>query len=189
MEMGAQTQGAWHHFSLAYLLLLLEGLLLVLRCRFRLVSVLFGPTFQELVGKVLGVGSVPQVGPDIVVHLVRRVHLFQEGCKRRNCRADGWRRFVSSWRCTAFAKHVYEQVSPSRLLAVLRVCRVCSHHCMKVSCLPLLTPWNSFSSFSSSSAFLLARPLPELLCKKYRSKTKRRCVCVLLTSYIFFRRL
>ena len=26
------------------------------------------------------------------------------------------------------------QVLPSRLLAVLRVCRVCSHHCMKVSC-------------------------------------------------------
>lgn len=84
----------WHHVSLAHLLLF-EGLLLVLRCRFLLVSVLFGTTFQELLGKVLGLGSVPQVGPDIIVHLVRRVHFFQEGCKRWNWQGSRWRIFVS----------------------------------------------------------------------------------------------
>lgn len=49
-----------------------------------LISVLFGTTFNELLGKVLGLGRVPQIGPDVVVHLVRRVHFFQEGCKRGN---------------------------------------------------------------------------------------------------------
>lgn len=67
---------------------------------------------------------------------------------------------------SAMAKHTSE-VLPSRLLAVLRVCRVCSHHCMKVSWWLLLTPWNNFSSFSSSSTFLLARPLNELLFFNY----------------------
>lgn len=67
----------WFHFSVAHLLLLLlEGLLLVLWCLFLLVSVLFGTTFQELLGKVLGLGSVPQIGPDVVVHLIWRVHFF-----------------------------------------------------------------------------------------------------------------
>lgn len=80
---------------LLLLLLLLGGLLLVLRRRFGLVGVLFGTTFQELLGKVLGLGSVPQIGPDIVVHLVGRVHFFQEGCKRRNWRGEGWRTLVS----------------------------------------------------------------------------------------------
>ncbi len=54
--------------------------------------------------------------------------------------------------------------SPSRLLAVFSVCRVCSHHCIKPSWF-LLPPWNSFSSFSSSSTFLLALPLLLLLHK------------------------
>lgn len=45
------------------------------------------------------------------------------------------------------------------------MCRVCSHHCMKVSCGLFVTPWNNFSSFSSSSTFLLTRPLNELLFK------------------------
>lgn len=49
-----------------------------------LVSVLFGSTFDELLGKVLGLGSVPQIGPDVVVHLIGRVNFFQEGCKGGN---------------------------------------------------------------------------------------------------------
>lgn len=81
-HMAPHIAGSLAHLLL--LLLLLEGLLLVLRCRFLLVGVLFGTTFQELLGKVLGLGSVPQIGPDVVVHLVRRVHFFQEGCKRWN---------------------------------------------------------------------------------------------------------
>lgn len=86
----------WYHLSLTNLLLLLfEGLLFVLRCLFLLVSVLFGTTFQELLGKVLGLGSVPQIGRDVVVHLVWRVHFFQEGCKRWNWQGDRWRIFVS----------------------------------------------------------------------------------------------
>lgn len=60
----------WPHLGAAHLLLL-ECLLLVLLHWFLLVSVLFGTTFQKLLGKVFGLGSVPQVGPDVVVHLVR----------------------------------------------------------------------------------------------------------------------
>lgn len=63
-------------------LLLFDSLLLVRRRLLVLISVLFGTTINELLGKVLGLGSVPQVGPDVVVHLVRRVHFFQEGCER-----------------------------------------------------------------------------------------------------------
>lgn len=55
---------------LLLLLLLFVDLLLVLRCLFLLISVLFGTAFQELLGKVLGLWSVPQVCPDIVLHLV-----------------------------------------------------------------------------------------------------------------------
>lgn len=69
---------------------------------------------------------------------------------------------------------------PSRLLAVLRVWRVCSHHCMKPSCWLFVTPWNNFSSFSSSSTFLLARPLNELLYKSNTRNNKRilRMTCI-----------
>lgn len=84
----------WYHHSHAHLLLS-EGLLLVLRRLFLLVRVLFGTTFQELLGKVLGLGSVPQIGPDVVVHLVRRVHFFQEGSESRNWRGNRWRVFLS----------------------------------------------------------------------------------------------
>lgn len=86
---GTKTYGTSYTEPLAYLLLL-EGLLLFLRCLFLLVSVLFGTTFQELLGKVLGLGSVPQISPDIVVHLVWRVHFFQEGCKCWNWQGDRW---------------------------------------------------------------------------------------------------
>lgn len=65
-------------------LLLPQRLWLGRRRRFVLVSVLFGTTINELLGKVLGLRSVPQVGPDVVLDLVRRVHFFQEGCKRWN---------------------------------------------------------------------------------------------------------
>lgn len=74
---------------------------------------------------------------------------------------------------SAFVKHTFKNL-PSRLLAVFRVCRVCSHHCMKVSCWLLLTPWNNFSSFSSSSTFLLARPLNELLYKNIKMQEKKK---------------
>lgn len=63
-------------------LVLPQSLVLVWRRRlFVLVSVLFGTTINELLGKVLGLRSVPQIGPDVVVYLVRRVHFFQEGRK------------------------------------------------------------------------------------------------------------
>lgn len=75
---------------ISYLLLLL-GLLLLRQHLFLLVSILLGTTFQELLGKVLGFRSVPQIGPDVVMHLIRRVHLLQEGCKRRNWQDDRWR--------------------------------------------------------------------------------------------------
>lgn len=90
---------------------------------------------------------------------------------------------VHWWRKLAGRERALKD-TPSKLLAVLRVCRVCSHHCMKVSCWLLLTPWNNFSSFSSSSTFLLTRPLKELLGvdkQKHRKKSLRSCV--LLTSH------
>lgn len=75
---------------------------------------------------------------------------------------------------------------PSRLLAVLRVCRVCSHHCMKVSFWLLLIPWNNFSSFSSSSTFLLARPLVELLQESIEEAEDRQCCVRLMEVLLFF---
>lgn len=128
-----------------------------------LVCVLFGTTINKLLGKVLGLRSVPQVGPDVVLHLVRRVHLFQEGRKRWNWQSSEMGGGVSVVSRTPLATSHNKAGLPSRLLAVLRVCSVCSHHCMKVSCWLLDTPWNNLSSFSSSSAFLLARPPRELL--------------------------
>lgn len=76
-------------FRLFYLLLLLGLLLLLLRQQlFLLISVLFGTTFQELLGKVLGLRSVSQIGPDVVMHLIRRIQFLQEGCKRWNWQED-----------------------------------------------------------------------------------------------------
>lgn len=94
----AEAATRWHLSRLTHLLLLLlllEGLLLVLRCLFLLVSVLFGTTFKELLGKVLGLVSVPQIGPDVVVHFVWRIHFFQEGCKCGNWQKHRRRIFVS----------------------------------------------------------------------------------------------
>lgn len=74
-------------FSHLLLLSLFESRLLVLwgLGLFLLVGLLLGTAFQELLGKLLSLGRVPQVGAHVVVHLVRTVHLLQEGCKCRDC--------------------------------------------------------------------------------------------------------
>lgn len=100
----------WGQFNTAHLLLL-EDLLLVWGCLFVLVSVLFGTTFNELLGKVLGLKSVPQIGPDVVVHLVRRVHFFQEGCKRGN-----WQSSRGGTAESGFRKHPINKGSCCTLL-------------------------------------------------------------------------
>lgn len=102
-------------------------------------------------------------------------NICEFGFQKRSINSCGW---------SAFAERIFK-VLPSRLLAVLRVCRVCSHHCMKVSCWLLLTPWNNFSSFSSSSTFLLARPLKELLHKyvQIKDEDKRRSFSSVYYSY------
>lgn len=94
--------------------------------------------------------------------------------------SQNWPVNSSGW--SDFAKHIFKDV-PSRLLAVLRVCRVCSHHCIKVSCWLLLTPWNNFSSFSSSSTFLLARPLKELLHVHMQTRDKSKSLGAVNYSY------
>ena len=52
---------------------------------FLLIGILFGTTLQELFGKVLGLGRVTEVGSDVVVHFIGRVHLLQERSERGNC--------------------------------------------------------------------------------------------------------
>lgn len=57
---------------------------------------------------------------------------------------------------------------------------------MKVSFWLLLIPWNNFSSFSSSSTFLLARPLVELLQESIEEAEDRQCCVRLMEVLLFF---
>lgn len=59
---------------------------------------------------------------------------------------------------------------------------------MKVSCWLFVTPWNNFSSFSSSSTFLFTRPLNELL-QKSNSRNNNytlRMACSPATPHLSF---
>ncbi|KAL0624876.1 UPF0764 protein C16orf89 [Plecturocebus cupreus] len=86
---GINPQRHFVHYAALYLLLWRWLLLLLLLLLTLLVGFLFGTTLKELLGKLLGLRSISQIGPDIIMDLIRRFYLFQERNKCGNCKTGG----------------------------------------------------------------------------------------------------